>query len=53
MERKMKKDDKMKIFLNKIKAIKRIDKNQQIAIQLLKINYIDNPKLLESIFKEI
>ena len=58
LERKSKKDNNLKLLLNKIKSEKRkrnknLDKIRQIEILLVQIKYANNPKKLENALKEL
>ena len=58
IERRIKKDDKMKSLLNKIKSEKKkknknYDKIKQLEIELVKIKYANNPNKLKSELKEL
>ena len=58
LERKSKKDNNLKLLLNKIKSEKRkrnknLDKIRQIEILLVQIKYANNPNKLENALKEL
>ena len=56
IERKIKMDDKMKSLLNKIKSEKENkynDKIKNLEVELVKINYADNPNKSQSEFKKL
>ena len=56
IERKNKKDDNMKLLLNKIKTEKKkksLDKIKILEIELVKIKYANNPNKLQSELKEL
>ena len=58
IEQKIKMDDNMKSFINKIKTEKKkktknFDKIENLEIELVKINYVSNPSRLKPALKEL